>query len=122
LTVVKNKVKHPKGCFTIECHLCHIDDQSILAAIVPQSILHPVELFFNSLIFTLNHRRPKMSQFDTSVKKIIEGIFLNATISHRFREPGLIAKLVDNWSLAAVARKLHCSKTCIFKIRRHERQ
>jgi hypothetical protein len=21
-------------CFTIECHLCHIDDQSILAAIV----------------------------------------------------------------------------------------
>jgi hypothetical protein len=34
LTVVKNKVKHPKVCFTIECHLCHIDDQSILAAIV----------------------------------------------------------------------------------------
>jgi hypothetical protein len=34
LTVVKNKVKHPKVCFTIECHLCHIDDQSIFAAIV----------------------------------------------------------------------------------------
>jgi hypothetical protein len=34
LTTVKNKVKHPKACFTIECHLCHIDDQSILAAIV----------------------------------------------------------------------------------------
>jgi hypothetical protein len=33
-SVVKNKVKHPKVCFTIECHLCHIDDQSILAAIV----------------------------------------------------------------------------------------
>jgi uncharacterized membrane protein len=34
LTVVKNKVKHLKVCFTIEYHLCHIDDQSILAAIV----------------------------------------------------------------------------------------
>jgi hypothetical protein len=34
LTVVKNKVKHPKVCFTIICHLCHIDDQRILAAIV----------------------------------------------------------------------------------------
>jgi hypothetical protein len=30
---------------------------------------------FNSLFFTLNRRRPKMSQFDTSVKKIIEGNF-----------------------------------------------
>jgi hypothetical protein len=30
----KNKVKHPKACFTIEYHLCHTDDQSILAAIV----------------------------------------------------------------------------------------
>jgi hypothetical protein len=29
LTIVKNKVKHPKACFTIEYHLCHIDDQSI---------------------------------------------------------------------------------------------
>jgi hypothetical protein len=38
LTVVKNKVKHPKVCFTIECHLCHIDDQSILAAIVPSHL------------------------------------------------------------------------------------
>jgi hypothetical protein len=35
LTTVKNKVKHPKARFTIEYHLCHIDDQSILAAIVP---------------------------------------------------------------------------------------
>jgi hypothetical protein len=34
LTTIKNKVKHPKACFTIEYHLCHIDDQSILAAIV----------------------------------------------------------------------------------------
>jgi hypothetical protein len=32
-----------------------------------------------SLIFTLNHRRPKMSKFDTSDKKIIKTIFLNAT-------------------------------------------
>jgi hypothetical protein len=29
-----------------------------------------------------------------------------------------IAKLEENWSLAAVARKLHCSKTCIFNIKR----
>jgi hypothetical protein len=33
LKTVKNKVKYPKACFTIEYHLCHIDDQSILAAI-----------------------------------------------------------------------------------------
>jgi hypothetical protein len=30
-----------------------------------------------------------------------------------------IAKLEENWSLAAVARELHCSKTCIFNIKRH---
>jgi hypothetical protein len=29
-----------------------------------------------------------------------------------------IAKLEENWSLAAVARELHCSKTCIFYIKR----
>jgi hypothetical protein len=41
---------------------------------------HPkVNVFFYSLIFTLNHRRPKMSKFDTSDKKFIETIFLNAT-------------------------------------------
>jgi hypothetical protein len=34
------------------------------------------ERFFYSLIFTLNHRRPKMSKFDTSDKKIIETIFI----------------------------------------------
>jgi hypothetical protein len=39
LTTIKNKVKHPKACFTIEYHLCHIDDQSILAAIVLNSYL-----------------------------------------------------------------------------------
>jgi hypothetical protein len=40
------------------------------------------------LIFTLSHRRPKMSQFDTSVKKNIESInislikyFLNVFLS-----------------------------------------
>jgi hypothetical protein len=27
---------------------------------------------------------------------------------------GAIAKLKENWSSAAVARELHCSKTCIF--------
>jgi hypothetical protein len=35
LTTVKNKVKHPKAFFTIEYRLCHIDDRSVLAAIVP---------------------------------------------------------------------------------------
>jgi hypothetical protein len=35
LTAVKNKLKHPKACFTIiEYHLCHTDDQRILAAVV----------------------------------------------------------------------------------------
>jgi hypothetical protein len=29
-----------------------------------------------------------------------------------------IAKLVENWSLAAVTRELHCSKTCISNIKR----
>jgi hypothetical protein len=29
-----------------------------------------------------------------------------------------IAKLEENWSLAAVAKELHCSKTCIFNIKR----
>jgi hypothetical protein len=29
-----------------------------------------------------------------------------------------IAKLEENWSLAAVERELHCSKTCIFNIKR----
>jgi hypothetical protein len=29
-----------------------------------------------------------------------------------------IAKLKKNWSLASVARELHCNKTCIFNIKR----
>jgi hypothetical protein len=29
-----------------------------------------------------------------------------------------IGKLEENWSLTAVARELHCSKTCIFNINR----
>jgi hypothetical protein len=29
-----------------------------------------------------------------------------------------IAKLKENFSLAAVAREIHCSKTCIFNIKR----
>jgi hypothetical protein len=28
-----------------------------------------------------------------------------------------IEKVEENWSLAAVARELHCSKTCIFNIK-----
>jgi hypothetical protein len=60
-----------------------------------------------------------MSKFDTSDKKIIETIFFKCHISLRFRQLGLaIAELEANWSLAAVARELHCSKTCIFNIKR----
>jgi hypothetical protein len=52
---------------------------------------HPkVNVFFYSLIFTLNHRRPKMSKFDTSDKKIIETIFFKCHISLRFRQLGLL--------------------------------
>jgi hypothetical protein len=46
--------------------------------------------FFYSLIFTLNHRRPKMSKFDTSDKKIIETIFFKCHISLRCRQLGLL--------------------------------
>jgi hypothetical protein len=53
---------------------------------------HPkVNVFFYSLIFTLNHRRPKMSKFDASDKKIIETIFFfKCHISLRFRQLGLL--------------------------------
>jgi hypothetical protein len=49
---------------------------------------HPkVNVFFIGLIFTLNHRRPKMSQFYISVKKMIESIFFKChDISLRFRQ------------------------------------
>jgi hypothetical protein len=59
---------------------------------------HPkVNVFFYSLIFTLNHRRPKMSKFDNSDKKIIETIFfLNAT-SHSD---------ADSYGYCKVGRKL----------------
>jgi hypothetical protein len=68
---------------------------------------HPkVNFFFYSLIFTLNHRRPKMSKFDTSDKKFIETIFFKCHISLRCRQLGLFAKLEENWSLAAVAREI----------------
>jgi hypothetical protein len=42
--------------------------------------------FFYCLIFTLNHRRPKMSKFDTSDKKFIETIFFKCHISLRCRQ------------------------------------
>jgi hypothetical protein len=32
------------------------------------------------------------------------------------------AKLEENWSLAAVARELHCSRTCIFNIKRRRQE
>jgi hypothetical protein len=53
-----------------------------------------------------------MSKFDTSVKKIIETFFFTPIQTAR-----AIEKLEENWSLAAVARELHCSKTCIFNIK-----
>jgi hypothetical protein len=31
---------------------------------------------------------------------------------------GAIVKLEENWPLASVPRELHCSKTCIFNIKR----
>jgi hypothetical protein len=52
--------------------------------------------FIVSLIFTLNHRCPKMSKFATSVKKIIETIFLNTT-SHSDS---------DSWGYCKARRKL----------------
>jgi hypothetical protein len=48
------------------------------------------ERFFYSLIFTLNHGRPKMLKFDISVKKNIETIFFKCYISLRFRQLGLL--------------------------------
>jgi hypothetical protein len=36
-------------------------------------------LFFYSLIFTVNHRRPKMSKFDTSDKNLLKLFVSNAT-------------------------------------------
>jgi hypothetical protein len=60
-----------------------------------------------------------MSKFDTSDKKIIETIFF-FLMPHltTIQTARAIAKLEENWSLAAVARELHCSKTCIFNIKR----
>jgi hypothetical protein len=58
-----------------------------------------------------------MSKFDTSVKKIIETIFLMLHLTP-IQTARAIAKLEENWSLAAVARELHCSKTCIFNKKR----
>jgi hypothetical protein len=59
-----------------------------------------------------------MSKFDTSVKKIIETIFFLMLHLTPIQTARAIAKLEENWSLAAVARQLHCSKTCIFNIKR----
>jgi hypothetical protein len=60
-----------------------------------------------------------MSKFDTSDRNINETFFFKCHISLKFRQLGrAIAKLEENWSLAAVARELHCSKTCIFNIKR----
>jgi hypothetical protein len=65
--------------------------------------------FFNSLIFTLNHRRPKMSKFDTSDKKFIETIFFKCHITLRCRQLGLLQswKKIGRWLLCkeGLARK-----------------
>jgi hypothetical protein len=62
-----------------------------------------------------------MSQFDTRVKKMIETIFfLMPRYLTPIQTPRAIPKQEENWSLAAVAKELHCSKTCIFLL--HERQ
>jgi hypothetical protein len=58
-----------------------------------------------------------MSKFDTSVKKNIETIFFLMPHLTPMQTATAIAKLEENWSLAAVGRKLHCSKTCIFNIK-----
>jgi hypothetical protein len=58
-----------------------------------------------------------MSKFDTSDTKIMKTIFflmLHQPHLTPMQTAGAIAKLKENWSLAAVARELHCSKTCIF--------
>jgi hypothetical protein len=59
-----------------------------------------------------------MSKFDTSDKKFIETIFFLMAHLSPMQTARAIAKLEENWSLAAVARELHCSKTCIFNIKR----
>jgi hypothetical protein len=61
-----------------------------------------------------------MSKFDTSDKKFIETIFFLMPHLSPMQTARAIAKLEENWSLAAVARELHCSctKTCIFNIKR----
>jgi hypothetical protein len=53
LATVENKVKHPKACFTIEYHLCHIDDQSILAAIV-LNVSFQVDIYFTLTPFLIS--------------------------------------------------------------------
>jgi hypothetical protein len=56
-----------------------------------------------------------MSKFDTSVKKIIETFFFKMLHLTPIQTARAIEKLEENWSLAAVTRELHCSKTCICK-------
>jgi hypothetical protein len=63
---------------------------------------HPkVNVLFNSLIFTLNQRRPKTSKFDTSEKKLLKLFFLMLHLTP-IQTARAIAKLEENWSLAAV--------------------
>jgi hypothetical protein len=48
-----------------------------------------------------------MSKFDTSDKKSIETIFFKCHHLTPIQTARAIAKLEENWSLAAVARELH---------------
>jgi hypothetical protein len=53
-----------------------------------------------------------------AIKKLLKLFFLNATSATSHSNAArAIAKLKENWSLAAVARELHYSKTCIFNIK-----
>jgi hypothetical protein len=53
-----------------------------------------------------------------AIKNLLKLFFLNATSLSDADRARAIAKLEENWSLTAVARELHCSKTCIFNIKR----
>jgi hypothetical protein len=85
---LKNKssrrVTYGNPCYSIGSKansIYFLNDRSVFSYICTYYRGHPKVnvFFFNSLIFTLNHWRPKMSKFDTSVKKLLKLFFLNAT-------------------------------------------
>jgi hypothetical protein len=76
-----------------------------------------VNVFYYNLIFTLNHRRLKCQSLTLAIEKLMKQFFLMPHLT-QIQTARAIAKLEENWSLAAVARELHCSKICIFNIKR----